>query len=123
MNIVEQEIDCLWPGGPKYRQFPGVFPLSSDTAWLGAFVRLAGVETVCDLGCGGGALGLQLWGRKPDLRISGLELLPQAAEAARVNAALNGCEMEVICADLRDWPDAPGVPEALFQEALELVRR
>ncbi len=96
-------IDTLWPGGPKYRQFPGVFPLSSDTAWLGAFVRLAGVETVCDLGCGGGALSLQLWGRKPDLRISGLELLPQAAEAARSNAALNGCEMEVICADLRDW--------------------
>lgn len=102
-NNMEQAIDCLWPGGPHYRQFPGVFPLSSDTAWLGAFVRLAGVETVCDLGCGGGALSLQLWGRKPSLRISGLEILPQAAEAARMNAALNGCEMEVVCDDLRAW--------------------
>ncbi len=97
------DLDRLWPGGPLYRQFEGVFPLSSDTAWLGAFVRLGRASAVCDLGCGGGALSLQLLGRKPSLRISALDILPAAAEAARYNAALNGFEMDVRCGDLRDW--------------------
>ena len=82
------EVDELWPGGPKVRQFPGVFPLSSDTAWLGAFVRLNGVRRVCDLGCGGGALFLQLLGRKPDLAVSAIDILPDAVAAAEEDAAL-----------------------------------
>ncbi len=100
---MEEKTDRLWPGGPLYRQFDGVFPLSSDTAWLGAFVRLGRTRTVCDLGCGGGALGLQLLGRKRTLKICALDILPEAAEAARFNAALNGYEMDVRCGDLRDW--------------------
>lgn len=94
--------DRLWPGGPLYRQYEAVFPLSSDTAWLGDFVRLAGVESVCDLGCGGGALSLQLLGRKPGLRVSAIDIQPAAAAAARENAALNGFSAEVVCGDLRD---------------------
>ena len=107
---MEAKLDRLWPGGPLYRQFEGVFPLSSDTAWLGDFVRLGRTETVCDLGCGGGALSLQLLGRKPALKVCALDILPQAAEAARANAALNGFEMDVRCGDLRDWRSffAPG---------------
>ncbi len=101
--MMETAPDQLWPGGPLYRRFEGVFPLSSDTAWLGDFVRLGRVETVCDLGCGGGALSLQLLGRKPGLRVSAVDLLPAAAEAARYNAALNGFDMDVRCGDLRDW--------------------
>ena len=100
---METKLDELWPGGPHYRQFEGVFPLSSDTAWLGAFVRLGRTETVCDLGCGGGALSLQLLGRKPSLKVSALDILPEAAEAAKVNAALNGFDMDIRCGDLRDW--------------------
>jgi tRNA1(Val) A37 N6-methylase TrmN6 len=96
-------LDRLWPEGPLYRQFEGVFPLSSDTAWLGAFVRLGRVKTVCDLGCGGGALSLQLLGRKPALRVSALDILPEAAEAAKYNLALNGFAPDVRCGDLRDW--------------------
>ena len=101
--LMETKLDELWPGGPRYRRFDGVFPLSSDTAWLGAFVRPGRAVTVCDLGCGGGALSLQLLGRKPALRVSALDILPAAAEAAAYNAALNGFEMDVRCGDLRDW--------------------
>ena len=100
---MEKDLDRLWPGGPLYRQFEGVFPLSSDTAWLGAFVRLGRAKTVCDLGCGGGALSLQLLGRKPALRVSALDILPEAAAAAKHNASLNGFEMDVRCGDLRHW--------------------
>ena len=100
---MDKTLDRLWPGGPLYRQFAGVFPLSSDTAWLGAFVRLGRVRTVCDLGCGGGALSLQLLGREPALRVSALEILPAAVEAATYNAALNGFALDVRCGDLRDW--------------------
>jgi tRNA1(Val) A37 N6-methylase TrmN6 len=94
--------DELWPGGPRYVQREGVFPLSSDTAWLGQFVRLGGVKTACDLGCGGLALGLQLLGRKPSIALSAIDLLPEAAEAARTNADLNGFSPEIVCGDLRE---------------------
>ena len=101
--VMEAGTDRLWPGGPEYRQFEGVFPLSSDTGWLGAFVRLNGVKTVCDLGCGGGALSLQLLGRRPALSVSALDVLPEAVAAAEFNAALNGFSLRAVCADLRDW--------------------
>ena len=35
----------LWPGGPRYIQEPGIFPLSSDTAWLGDFLPRAAERT------------------------------------------------------------------------------
>ena len=101
-NYPALNTDELWPGGPKYIQREGVFPLSSDTAWLGEFVRLGGVKSACDLGCGGLALGLQLLGRRPTISLSAIDILPEAAEAARINAELNGFSPEIVCGDLRD---------------------
>ena len=86
----------LWPGGPRYIQEPGIFPLSSDTAWLGAFLRFGGVKRALDLGCGGGALALQMLGRRPGLRVTGVDILPRAAERTRLNGALNGWEIETL---------------------------
>lgn len=96
-------IDSLWEGGPAYRQAEGVFPLSSDTAWLGEFIRLSGVKRFCDLGCGGGALSLQLLGRKPSLIACGMDILPEAVRSAEDNLRLNGWTGEYYCGDLRDW--------------------
>jgi len=93
--------DHLWPDGPLYRAYPGVFPLSSDSAWLGDFIRLKGVKTVCDLGCGGGTLLLQVLGRKPGLSVSGIDILPQAVRAARDNLSLNGFSGDILCGDIR----------------------
>ncbi len=101
-NYPAGEPDELWPGGPKYLRREGVFPLSSDTAWLGEFVRLTGVKTACDLGCGGLALGLQLLGRRPAIALSAIDILPEAVEAAKANAALNGFSPEIVCGDLRE---------------------
>ena len=101
-NYPAMKTDELWPGGPRYIQREGVFPLRSDTAWLGVFVRLGRVKNACDLGCGGLALGLQLLGRKPTIALSAIDILPEAAEAARTNAALNGFSPEIVCGDLRE---------------------
>ncbi len=92
----------LWPGGPRYIQEPGLFPLSSDTAWLGSFLRFGGVEQALDLGCGGGALSLQMLGRRPGLRVTGVDILPRAAERTRLNGALNGWEIRTVCGDIRE---------------------
>lgn len=95
--------DRLWEGGPIYRRAEGVFPLSSDTAWLGAFVRLGSVKRFCDLGCGGGALSLQLLGRKPSLTACGMDILPEAVRSAEENLYLNGFTGDYYTGDLRAW--------------------
>ena len=97
------DVTRLWPDGPLYRQEEGLFPLSSDTAWLGAFTSLGRVRRVCDLGCGGGALSLQLLGRRPELEVLAVDILPQAAVRTAENAALNGWKLETLCADLREY--------------------
>ncbi|MCP8939272.1 methyltransferase [Alsobacter sp. SYSU M60028] len=57
--------------------------------------------TLVDLGAGVGAVGLAVAIRAPEARIRLVEIDPEMAEAARVNAALNGCgeRVEVIEAD------------------------
>ncbi len=97
----------LWPGGPRYIQEAGLFPLSSDTAWLGTFLRFGGVTKALDLGCGGGALALQMLGRRPELAVTGVDILPRAAERTRLNGELNGWSIRTVCGDVRDL-------EALF---------
>ena len=102
MGMIAKEPEELWPGGPRYIQEPGLFPLSSDTAWLGDFLRFGGVRSALDMGCGGGALSLQILGRRPDIRVTALDILPEAAERTRRNGLLNGWEIAALCGDLRD---------------------
>ncbi len=102
MGMIAKEPEELWPGGPRYIQEPGLFPLSSDTAWLGDFLRFGGVRRALDMGCGGGALALQMLGRRPELRVTGVDILPRAAERTRLNGELNGWEIETVCGDIRD---------------------
>ena len=98
------EPEELWPGGPGYIQEPGIFPLSSDTAWLGDFLRFGGVKKALDLGCGGGALALQMLGRRPELEVTGVDLDPRAAERTRLNGELNGWSIRTLCGDVRELP-------------------
>lgn len=96
------DYDVLWPGGPKYIQEKGVFPLGSDSAWLGSFINLSGVRSFCDLGCGGGALSFNIMGRKNALIGSGIDISEQAVGLCEKNAALNGFEYTAVCGDIRD---------------------
>lgn len=87
--------------GPyTYQSCPGGFPLGQDTLLLGAFATLRRRGRVCDLGCGCGALPLLLLGREPTLSVTGLELDPAAAQAARDNLARNGLAGQIITGDL-----------------------
>jgi len=98
-------IDELWPGGPKYIQRPGVFKLGSDSVLLAAFTKLSRVKTVCDLGSGGGVLPILLKAYKPGLEITGIEIDPDAVELSRENVELNGMadNISIINGDMRDY--------------------
>ncbi|GHV34226.1 hypothetical protein FACS18949_09890 [Clostridia bacterium] len=76
--------------------------LGSDTLALSRFVTLKQRERVCDLGCGGGELELELFARQPDLAITAVDILPSCvSETRRVTAGLNVAVTECDWNDLR----------------------
>ena len=86
----------------------GVFPLGGDSLALGAFATVKRGWRVCDLGTGSGCLLLLLAGREEELRLSGVDRDPAAAQAARDNLARNGLSGEIWTGDWRAVPFAPG---------------
>jgi len=66
---------------------------------------------VHEVGTGSGAIALALISERPDLRVTASDLSPEAAEAARENAARLGLELEVTVAE--------GLPEGL--EGVDMV--
>lgn len=92
----------LWPGGPLFRQSEH-FLLGTDSILLADFAQPRGAARGIDLGCGSGILSLLLARKSEKLRMTGLELLPEAAAAARENMAANGLteRCEVIEGDIR----------------------
>ena len=90
-------------GGITMTVTDGCFRLSTDSMVLADFCRLPRGAAVCDLGCGCGALGLLLLRDHPDMRVTGLEILPDAAAQARKNIDANHLSehFSVITGDLR----------------------
>ena len=88
------------------------FPLSTDSILLSHFVKLPRQANVLDLGSGCGTLGVLLCAKDASCRVTGVELDPQAHDAALQNIARNGLQdrMKSICADLRSFSEgiAPG---------------
>ena len=65
------------------------------------YARLTGSETVIDLYCGTGTIGLSMADRAQ--KIFGVEIVPQAIENARKNAEINGIDnAEFFCGDAFD---------------------
>ena len=96
--------DQLRPGGLRIYYDDALFPPGTDSFLLSAFPRLKGGLRVCDLGSGTGLLGTLLLQRQDDLTVTGIELLPQAADLARRGAEANGIadRLTTITGDLRD---------------------
>lgn len=82
--------------------------VGTDGTLLGAWVPVANVTSVLDIGTGSGLLALMLAQRTPDnVTIDAVELDPIAAEQAAENA--KGCQwaprITVHCADIREWAE------------------
>ena len=80
------------------------FPLSTDSMVLADFVKLGRNADVLDLGSGCGTLGLLLCAADSGCTVTGLEITPQAHNAAEENIRRNGLQTRCksICADLRN---------------------
>lgn len=98
--------EALAPGGYRFVYDDALFRPSTDTFLLSSLPRLRPGMRVCDLGCGSGLLGLLLLQRQPELRVTGIDLLPEAVRLARRAAAENGLtdRLTVLLGDLRDPP-------------------
>lgn len=96
--------ESLCPGGLRFVYDDALFRPGTDTFLLSAFPRLGPGLRVCDLGCGTGLLSLLLLQRQRELHVTGLELLPEAAELAKRAAAENGLgeRLTVRLGDLRE---------------------
>ena len=100
--------DQLWPGGPVFTFSDRAFPPSTDTFLLGNFPKLHKNDRICDLGAGMGLLGLLLWAREPTVRLTAVELQPEACDLCRRNYADNSINGVVLQADLRERKQLPG---------------
>lgn len=101
--------DHLWPNGPVFTFSEKAFPPSTDSFLLGSFPRLRKNDRVCDLGAGMGLLGLLLWAREPSVKLTAVELQPDACDLCRRNYLDNGIDGTVLQVDLRD---RTGLPKA-----------
>lgn len=97
----------------SYRWTADCFPLGADSLALGEFCTLRRGDAVLDLGCGAGLLLLLCARREEGLRLTGVELDPAAASAARDNLAGNGLAGDVLTGDLRRVPLPRGVDLAV----------
>lgn len=96
-------MDELFFGTLHFSVCRAQFRLSTDSMVLADFCRSGVRGQVLDLGCGCGALSLLLLGAHPKLRVTGIELQPDAAQQAQENAARNDLcgRFTVVCGDLR----------------------
>lgn len=98
------DTELLWPGGPRLIQ-AAHFRLGTDCVLLADFVNTAGAKRGIDLGCASGAAMLLLLWRTPGLRMTGVEIVPEAAALARENMAQNGLAERsgIVTGDLREY--------------------
>ncbi len=77
-------------------------------------------ERVLDLFCGIGTVGMSVC--TPDVKLFGIEIVPEAVENAKRNAALNGFDTaEFVCSDAADPADFDGHLTRIAQVGLDAV--
>lgn len=87
----------------QLRQIPEGFRTSMDSVMLAAACPVKSGQSVLDLGCGVGSVGLCILERVPDVNLTGIDIQQDHVEESWKNAALNGMESqaEFECADIR----------------------
>ena len=96
------EFNELWQGGPVFAQAEH-FKLGTDSVLLASFASAKSAHRGIDLGCASGAVALLLLSGNVRLHMTGLEIVPEAAELARENMEKNSLSTraEIICGDIR----------------------
>lgn len=82
--------DAFLGGALRLCQPAKGYRITSDSVLLAALVPLSMHMKILELGTGYGQVALCLIAREPSVHVTGIELMPQAAELARHNAKLNG---------------------------------
>jgi ribosomal peptide maturation radical SAM protein 1 len=71
-----------------------------DTMELIDYTRIVPHASLLDLGCGGGLVGISRLLDDPSCRVTGVDVVDEAIEAARVNAAIHAVPYDVRVGDL-----------------------
>lgn len=91
----------IMPSGKKIYTDP-VNAIQQDGLLLAAFAAVKGSSRAVDLGCGCGTVGFLLAERAGQVLM--VDINPGAVELAKRTAAEGGfCNIELLCADIRDW--------------------
>lgn len=88
--------DEIWRDGPRFTASDKVFGMSTDSVLLSHFARTKGALLGCDLGCGGGLIGVLMCHANAQLVIHGVEIDPYATEIGRKNAIINNLEERLL---------------------------
>ncbi|HZK43099.1 MAG TPA: tRNA1(Val) (adenine(37)-N6)-methyltransferase [Syntrophomonadaceae bacterium] len=88
-------LDDLVLGGLKVIQAKTGYRFSIDAVLLTHFCSLEKVKKVVDLGTGSGVIPLLLTYRKPDLKITGIEIQAQMVDRARRSVQYNRLEENI----------------------------
>ena len=96
------QFESLWAGGPMFAQAEH-FRMGTDSILLAHFASPRGRNAI-DLGCASGIIGVLMLANAPKLHVTGLEIVPEAAELARENMRVNGFaeRSRVVCGDIRE---------------------
>ena len=98
-----ETLDMLFPNC-HIIQSPGGFRYGTDAVLLAHFAAPGRGDRLCDLGCGGGIIPLLCAAVTPCPALTGVEILPAAADRARRGVLANGLEgrIEILEGDYRD---------------------
>lgn len=112
MEITTQNItiDDFLGGLIKLKQSQSGYRATSDAVMVAAAVPAKEGETILDVGCASGIVGLCIGARVPNLQLTGVEIQSELVGFARENAALNGQNMTIVEADIsKAVPELHGV--------------
>lgn len=75
---------------------------SEDALWLACAVSPAPKETILDVGCGNGIVGLSIATHTPKIQLTGLDIDQSSLNQAQENASLNNVPFTCIHTDILD---------------------
>jgi tRNA1Val (adenine37-N6)-methyltransferase len=95
--------DAFFDGRLQVRQFRKGYRFSIDAVILADHIRPRPGDIVLDLGAGCGIISLILAYRYADLTVIGVEIQPDLADLARINALANGIQarVHILCEDMK----------------------